>query len=150
MKNFFVLIFFLSWSFAQAQKTEGTVKFDEKLNLHRGLDGPEAAQMKMMIPEFNINKAELLFTENESLYRGLEADDEDEITPGAGMMIKIQRPESVFFRNYETAQRTDFQDFMGKNYLIQDSLRQIPWKILEDKKDILGYACTKAIWKKSL
>ena len=58
--------------------------------------------------------------------------------------MKIQRPEAIFYRNFTTKRKVDFREFMGKNYLIEDTLAFGNWKVAEETKQVLGYNCTKA------
>ncbi len=147
MKQFLSLCLF-AWFFtglAIAQKNEGIIHFEEKINMHRNLP-PEAADMKAMIPEFRTNQNELLFKENESLYRNVEEEeDEDQGGDGQRVMIKMQRPETVNYRNFETKRKVDFREFMRKEYLIEDSLTARNWKVVGEVKNILGYDCMSAV-----
>jgi len=62
----FLSICLLAWfftGFAIAQKNEGIILFEEKINVHRNLP-PEAADMKAMIPEFRTHQNDLLLTAN--------------------------------------------------------------------------------------
>ncbi|MCB0575715.1 MAG: GLPGLI family protein, partial [Saprospiraceae bacterium] len=111
--------------------------------MHRSLP-PEAADMKAMIPEFRTQKNELLFNASESLYRNAEEEDEDEFNDGGGMVIKMQRPEATFYRDFTGRKKIDARDFFGKNYLIADTLTTGDWKVAMDTKEILGYNCLKA------
>ena len=130
----------------RAQKTEGIIQFEEKMNMHRQLP-PDAADMKAMIPEFRVMKSELLFNANESLYRNVE-EEEDEAEAGNGQVnIKMQRPEAIFYRNFTSKQKTDQREFMGKFYLIEGPIDQTPWKVGTESRQILGFNCLKAVWE---
>lgn len=147
--KYFMLLFWLSLGLCAAtfaQKTEGTILFEEKMNLHRTLP-PDAADMKAMIPEFRIMKSELLFNANESLYRIVEEEDEEEEAGDGQVMIKMQRPQAVFYRNFTNGRKTDQREFMGKYYLIEDPIGQTPWKVSGETREILGFNCMKAVWE---
>lgn len=146
--KYYILLFWLCaglFAPAFAQKTEGTIQFEEKMNLHRNLP-PEAADMKAMIPEFRIMKSELLFSATESLYRNVEEDEDEEMGDGE-VMIKMQRPLAVFYRNFTAGRKTDQREFMGKYYLIEDAIGQTPWKVTGETREILGFNCMKAVWE---
>lgn len=128
---------------AFAQNNEGVILFEEKVNVHRGLP-PEAADMKAMIPEFRIHQSELLFNATESLYRNVEEEEEDDDAGGGGVVMKIQRPEVIFYRNFTTKRKTDFREFLGKYYLIEDTLAGGNWKLTGQSKQVLGYNCMSA------
>lgn len=145
MKKLFsiCLLVCLVASAAIAQKNEGVIHFVEKINMHRNLP-PEAAEMRAMMPEFRSHQSELLFNAKESLYRNVE-EEEEEMGDGRGMVIKMQRPESTFYRNFETKRKVDAREFMRKEYLIDDTLVTQNWKITGDSKKILDYNCMSAV-----
>jgi GLPGLI family protein len=128
---------------ASAQNNEGVIQFEEKINIHRTLP-PDAEDMKAMIPEFRIYQSELLFNATESLYRNVEEEDDDDDSGGGGVVMKIQRPELLLYRNFATSRKADFREFMGKNYLIEDTLAGGNWKLTGESKQVLGYNCMSA------
>lgn len=146
--KFHIILFWLTLGLCatlHAQKTEGTIQFEEKMNMHRNLP-PDAGDMKAMIPEFRVLKSELLFSATESLYRNVEEEEEDEEMGNGQVMIRMQRPETYYYRNFSTGRKTDQREFMGKNYLIEDAIGQAPWKVSGDTREVLGYNCMKAVW----
>jgi GLPGLI family protein len=144
INTLFLLATFFLPIFVLAQNNEGIILFEEKVNVHRSLP-PEAEDMKAMIPEFRIHQSELLFNATESLYRNIEEEEEEEDDPGeGGMVMKIQRPEVIFYRDFAAKRKTDFREFMGKNYLIVDTLAGGNWKVTAETKKVLDYDCMKA------
>ncbi|MDX1910122.1 MAG: GLPGLI family protein [Saprospiraceae bacterium] len=126
-----------------AQQNEGIIAFEEKVNMHRSIP-EEDAQIRSMIPEWRINMSELLFNADESLYRNVEEEEEEEMGDGQGMVIRMQRPEATFYRNFSTMRKADARDFAGKKYLIEDALKGGNWKVTTETKQVLGYNCMKA------
>lgn len=141
MKFIFPLLFFPLLSFAQ--QNEGIIFFEEKINMHRNIP-PEDAQIRAMIPEWRTSQSELLFDVDESLYRNIEEEEEEDGGDGQGMVFKIQRPEATYYRNFITMRKADARGFFGKNYLIEDSLTSGNWKVAVETKQVLGYNCMKA------
>lgn len=129
----------------QAQKTAGIIQFEEKINMHRNLP-EDAAEMKAMIPEFRVMKSELLFSTEASLYRNVEEEEDDDEAGNGQIQIKMQRPESVFFRDFAQNTKTDLREFMGKHYLIEGPIEQTPWKPGAETRNILGFTCMNAVW----
>lgn len=127
-----------------AQQNEGVILFEEKVNVHRSLP-PEAADMKNMIPEFRSSESELLFNAEESLFRNVAEEEEEPAGDGQGVVIKMQRPEAIYYRNFTTHRKVDAREFMRKEYLIEDSLSARNWKITGASKKILGYDCMSAV-----
>jgi GLPGLI family protein len=127
------------------QVTEGLITFEDKVNVHRTLPA-ERREMKNMIPEFRITQQQLTFNSEESLYKPLEEDVADEDIEGAGMRMRFRTPQNEYYINQGQSRRSVLQEFMGKKYLIEDSLKVIPWKFDSEMKEIKDYQCKKATW----
>ena len=48
-------------------------------------------------------------------------------------------------RDFEKQTYLDYQNILGKNYVVEDSLKPLKWKIMNDLKEVSGYICMKAI-----
>lgn len=126
-------------------QSTGVITYETKINMHRRLP-PERADMKSMIPEFRTNKSQLIFNDNESLYKPIIEDEDEEIHGGGGMVMRMARPYSETYLDQSTQQVLVKQDFMGKNYLIKDTLKISPWKLGTEVKTIMGYECRQAYY----
>src|SRR5690606_33830390 len=81
----------------------------------------------------------------ESIYKPVEDEGDDEITAqGGGMVMRFRRPNVEYYVNSESGRKLRAQEFMGKKYLIVDSLSILPWKMLDGKKVIQRYECRQA------
>ena len=128
-----------------AQTAEGVITYEVKINLHRRL-GPGQEGMKAMMPEFRITKQQLFFNENESLYKPVIEDDEEEATGGGGMRLRMRQPNEELYVNPATSATVSKRDFMGKDYLIEDTLKISPWKLGSLTKEIQNYMCKQAYY----
>lgn len=128
--------------------TEGVINYEVKINMHRRLP-KEREDMKAMIPEFRTEKQQLFFNANESLYKKLEEDAEEDMSPGGGgggVQIRMTAPKIEIFLDNASQTRTTLQEFMGKEYLISDTLKVSPWKFGTESKTIAGYECRQAYY----
>lgn len=125
------------------QVAEGVIHFETKINMHRNIPA-EREGMKTMIPEFRTVKNQLFFNATETLYKPVIEDEEEEWTGGGGMRMRFSAPQSETYINTESQLRTVSQEFMGKKYLIEDTLKMSPWKFGTETKTILGYECKQA------
>jgi len=139
-----VLVSMMAAHIVLGQSGQGCITYEVKVNLHRRLP-PERAEMKSMIPEFRTTKSQLFFTENESLSKPLIEDEEEEMN-GGGPQIRIAQPNNEFYLNQNLAKCISKMDFMGKDYLITDSLKVSPWKFGTETKTIQGYVCKQAFY----
>jgi GLPGLI family protein len=127
---------------------EGVINYEVKINMHRRLP-KEREDMKAMMPEFRTEKQQLFFNGNESLYKKLEEDAEEEMSSshsGGGMTIRMNAPRIDIHLDNATQLRTMKQEFMGKEYLIVDTLKVAPWKFGAETKTINGYECKQAYY----
>jgi GLPGLI family protein len=128
-----------------AQSSEGVIDYEVKANLHRNLP-KDREGMKSMIPEFRTTKQQLFFNAEESIYKPVIEDDDDGNfeSAGGGVRMRMQQPQVEIYSNQTTSQRLVQQEFMGKTYLIQDTLKVSPWKFGSETKIIMGHECKQA------
>jgi GLPGLI family protein len=124
-------------------QTEGVINYEVKINSHRNIP-KEREAMKSMIPEFRINKDQLVFNATESLYKPVEEEEEDEEVDNGTMRMRFQRPKNETYVNQADSRRVRLQEFMDKKYLIEDSLTLMAWKFGPETKEIKGYVCKQA------
>ncbi len=133
-------------SLLQAQVKEGTIYYDQKVNLHRTI---QDEQMKAMMPEFRTSKFMLLFSDSISMYKTVPEDEAPDPFGGGGsrIMLRFGGSGGDLFKNFTQAKSIQTAEMGGKNYLIMDTIQQQPWKLSEETKQILGYSCHKATRK---
>ena len=129
---------------AQEANTEGMVIYEEKINLHRRM---QDEAMKARVPEFRSTNMQLAFRGDESLYKMVEEDEDEEINGG---QMRFRRPSSEIYRHTGKGIRIEEREFNGKKYLIEDSLTVRPWKIGTETKKIGDFECFKATLKDSI
>jgi len=126
------------------QTQEGVITYDVKVNLHRRLP-PDRAEMKTMIPEFRTTKEQVFFKADESLSKPLIEDEDEEIS-GGGMTMRFRQPNNEIYLNQSSGKMISKQEFMGKDYLIDDTVKVAPWKFGAETKTIQGYQCKQAYY----
>lgn len=137
----------LLWFGAEAQQQEGVITYEVKQNMHRTLSADQE-NMKNMIPEFRTSKTQLVYNSQESLYTPVQ-DEEDDMEAGSGgVRIVMRNPYSEIYTNSSTRKVVSLREFMGKKYIIQDSIQITPWKLSPETRNILGFTCKKATYTK--
>lgn len=133
-----------------AQLKEGKIIYERKVNMHKRLTG-EQESMRNMVPEFSTFKMQLLFSENESIFKQIE--EEEDIRDQAGgpqenrMVVRMGGSNEVY-KNYSSGKIIELRELGPKKYIIEDSVRLLQWKLDEsDSKTIKGYNCKKAVTK---
>jgi GLPGLI family protein len=123
-------------------QNEGVITYEITVNNHRTLT-PEREGMKAMIPQYRTFKQQLFFNANESLYKPL-IEEEEEDNSGRG-----NRRRMAGAVNYTNPSSTEFltqMTVMGKKYLVTDTLKPAPWKFGTETKVIQGYECMQAYY----
>ena len=132
-----------------AQVKEGTVMYEERIDAHRRIP-KEDEQMKAMIPQFRTNLYELLFADNKSLYKAVEEDPDLSEQPqgGGGIVMRFGGANNIYFKDFSTQTAVEKRDLMDKEFIVEDSIRNITWKLIDgETKTILGHVCKKATGK---
>ena len=130
---------------ANAQLKEGKIVYEQKIDLHRRM---QDEQMKAMVPQFRTSKFELNFADNQSMYKMQEV--EPDITENSGngsIVMRFGGANTEYYKNFLTQKQVEKRELADKDYLIEDSLRHINWKLMNEIKTILGYHCKKASGK---
>lgn len=134
---------------AMAQVKEGKIIFERTVQLQIRINDDNPA-FQNMIPRERKDRFELLFTEGKSLWQPVEDDNQgDEMNfgnEGSGMRMVFRMPGSddITFHNMAEGKKTEQRELGGKNYIINDSIKKMSWKIAGETKEILGYKCMKA------
>jgi len=132
---------------------EGVIAYEMKINMHRNLP-PDRQDMKDRIPEYRIMKHQLCFTNTESLYTPVVEDEDDDADfgrggpgggPGGGRM-RFRGPRADYYVNQSNAQILIRREMMGKNYIIQDTLKIMAWKFGKEIRSVAGYECKQALY----
>ena len=144
-RSFFLIPGLLVVSALQAQMKEGTVVYERKINMHRNITDE---QMKAMIPEFRTSKHLLIFSDSTSLYKTLPEDEAPDPFAGSNGPRIIMRGSPAdageVYKNFAQSKSVLSSELAGRNYLIVDTIKQQPWKLGNETKQVLGHLCHKA------
>lgn len=137
-----VLVCLLATRIVMAQ--QGVIMYENRMNMHMNIPA-DRQEMKAMIPEFRTTKMQLFFNEEESLYKTV-VEDEDEQFGSGNVRMSFRMPKTELYTNSSTTAILSLQELMGKKYIIQDTVKMSPWKFGTETKEILGYACRMAYY----
>jgi GLPGLI family protein len=146
MKQSFLLFFWLlGFMSTKAQVKEGTIYYDQKLNMHKMITDE---QMRAMMPEFRTTKYMLLFSDSVSVYKMVPEDEAPDPFAGNGPRVVMRfGGGGDLYKNFTQSKAIQTTELGGKNFLIVDSIRQQPWKLSDETKQVLGHLCHKATRK---
>ncbi len=147
-KIFFLLTASVSLTALNAQVKEGTIYYEQKVNMYKTI---QDEQMRAMIPEFRTTKYMLLFSDSVSMYKVVPEDEAPDPFAGGGGARVIMRMGAAgggdLYKNFAQSKSVQTSELGGKNFLIIDSIKQQPWKLSTDTRQILGHNCHKATRK---
>jgi GLPGLI family protein len=130
-----------------AQSKEGKVTYERVVQVQLRYAGNNE-EMDRQVPQTRTDKFELIFGNNQSLWKAAEedADDNDNINNG-GMQIHmvIAGSDDVLYDNFDTHKSVELRELFDKKFIVDDSLRSLKWKMSEETKTILNHLCRKAI-----
>ena len=133
---------------ANAQQKEGKVTYERTVQMQVSFAGMNE-EMQRMIPRSRTDKFELTFANNQTLYKAVEQEEEDEMMGGdqGGVQIRMmaQGANDVIYNNLETGKRVEQREVMDKKFIINDSIRPLKWKMTGETKMILNHNCMKAV-----
>jgi GLPGLI family protein len=145
MKYLILLLFCLPVAQVSAQTTfisSGRIEFERKTNQHLDLndDSEWIVEMKKRIPKFVTDVFELVFIGDISVYKLARETPDNKYTWGG-------KPSSsdLVVQNYGKRQLSIQRDIFEQTYLLQDSLRHFEWRITDEKREIAGFDCRKAV-----
>lgn len=156
MKNTFLgLVALFSVAFANAQKDfQGLATYETKTStadFKKRFEGnkditPEMQTMieqrmkKMFEKTFVLN-----FDKNASVYKEEEKlDAPGQTSSGMRIMTNMMGGGGTFYKNIKDKNYVSDKEFMGKEFLIKDSLPNLKWKMESETRVIGGYNCFKA------
>ena len=127
-----------------AQMKQGKIVYERKSQMQIQVNDPA---FQNMMPKERIDKFELLFADNKTLWRATEEQPEEMSYDNGGAQIRIITPGSndVLYSDLNASRKVELREVMTKQFTIEDSIRRFNWKIGSETKEIIGYTCRKAI-----
>lgn len=153
MKNHFLLylFIFLTAITLHAQDFQGKAIYQSKTSLDRSLEGRQLSEEQKRRIEQRLKSSldksyELIFDRTASLYSEEEKLDAPNNQDGrGGFRISLADiGKGMFYKNIQQKVYVNQKELFGKNFLIQDSLAPLEWKLGPETKTIGKYICYKA------
>ena len=153
-KTFFSLAFILAFITSNAQKDfqgmavyeskTSTSDFKSRMSGNKDIT-PEMQKMiedrmkKMFEKTFILN-----FDKTSSIYKEEEKLEAPGQSGGMRMMSSMMGGGGTYYKNAKDKMFTVDKEFMGKEFLVKDSLTNYKWKMEGETREIGGYVCYKA------
>ena len=148
------LLFFFSIVSVFAQKEfQGMAIYESKTStsdMNKRLDGNKdiTPDMRKMIEERMKGMFEKTFILNFDRSASIYKEEEKLETPGQNggfrIMASMMGGGGTFYKNIKEKTYSVDKEFMGKEFLVKDTLAQLQWKMEAETKQVGGYTCYKA------
>ncbi len=122
--------------------TEGKIEFEKKVNSYALMDEDNSWSEleKKMMPKFQVTYFDLLFSKDKTMYQpGRENPDNNKLFFGDGVA-----QENVVYAELDSSKSISQKKVFEQVFLIQDSTRQIQWKLTDETRVIAGFQCRRA------
>lgn len=132
-----------------AQTKQGTINYERTSQMRMQFQVAGMEGMHQNIPQTRTDRFELVFANNQSIWRAAVTPDDDAGTftsEGGGMQMRmvVGGSNDVVYHNFDNAQRVEKREVLDKNFLVADSIRPLKWKMTGETKMILNHNCMKA------
>lgn len=138
----------------QAQEFQGMAVYESKTStsdFKKRMEGNKemTPDMQKMIEERMKKMFEKTFILNFDKSASIYKEEEKLDTPGQGgggmrMMMSMTGGGGTYYKNVKDKSYTVDKEFMGKEFLVKDSLPNLQWKMESESRVIGGYNCFKA------
>jgi GLPGLI family protein len=136
---------------ADAQQKQGRVQYERVSQMQIRMQGHNE-EMERMIPKSRTDRFELIFGNNQSLWKAAEQENEDDVISGGsegGGQFQVRMVAAggndVVYSNFETSKTVQRVELMDKTFIVDDSIRPMKWKMTGETRQILNHNCMKAV-----
>jgi GLPGLI family protein len=144
------IVMFLVVSKMNAQDFQGKAIYQTKEVVNLKMDSTQIDIKQQTAIQEMLRKQlekvyELEFNKIESVYREQEQLEKPSAKLAGGIIVVLAgEGNNRLYKNSQTESFINSRDFMGKQFLISDSLEKLDWKLEEESKKIGDYLCFKA------
>ena len=134
----FICIYFFTLNTIHSQIKSGKITYERKTNLYKKFKNN--GDVKEWLKEEDKNKLdvfELYFNDSLSVFNAQESDLVERMS--------WSTTKNSVYQNRITNKRLTIKTIWGERFLLDDSIRLSKWKITENKRNVCGYQCRKAI-----
>ncbi|HEY0678653.1 MAG TPA: GLPGLI family protein [Chitinophagaceae bacterium] len=149
-KSILPLIALVVTQMAAGQMKEGKIIYDGAFQLNFQIRESNS-ELQKMIPKTQNRQYELLFSGNQSLFQSLpdikeEANEMGGPSHTGGPVVNIMRfgGDNIVYHNFEAGKRISEIELSAKNYIVEENISKLNWKLTEESKTILGHKVFKA------
>src|SRR5689334_11947061 len=143
-KLLLVSVAILSINILTAQQKEGKVIYERTIQMEIRINDND--QVSQMLPKMRTDKFELTFGNNQSIWKRVDEEEDNDEFGGNGMQIKMVGPgqNDIVFYDFTNERKVEQREMFDKKFIVADSIRKLNWKLSGETQTILGHICQKA------
>lgn len=135
-----VFVVFTTYGFGQFIQA-GKITFERKTNLLKMGELPDFLKEIAEEQKYNYDLFELYFKEGGSAFIPIPKE--------AKTRADMLTVKNTVYSNLETKDRMTLLDMMGNKIFIQDTVNKISWTMTDNTRNLAGYECKMAIYRKN-
>jgi GLPGLI family protein len=151
MKILFTIFLVFSAGMLQAQApnaiflSQGKVEFEKKLNQYALIesdnDNSWSDLQKKTLSQFKTTYFDMLFTRTKTLYK---PGSREGAGTNMGWFSELPAQENIVYSDFEQEKSVSQKKVFEQQFLVQDSIRKIRWKLTDETRTIAGFSCRRA------
>jgi GLPGLI family protein len=139
-----IFLFAVSGIHGQDFVNKAVIEYEVKANLKKSMGNSSwAERMADNLPQYKTSYYTFSFDGNKSLYKFDHWDEKLKMPD----FLKKSDEENIWFFDHNEGKFSMQKNVFGSNFIVQDSIRQIEWKLSNENRIIAGYNCRKAVGK---
>ena len=129
---------------AQLFIDKAVIEFEVKTNVKKTMgNGQWADMLKENMPQFKTGIYQYSFSGNKSIYKFNRWDE----GPKVPEFLRRDDEQQIYFFDYNTNKTFQQKAIFGANFILEDSISTIDWRLTNESRVIAGFNCRKAIGK---
>jgi len=129
---------------AQQFIDKAVIEFEVKTNVKKTIgNGRWAEMLKENMPQFKTGYYQFSFNNNKSIYkfnRWAEG-------PKVPEFMRRDDEQNIYFLDHTANKMYQQKPIVGSNFMVEDSIPQINWRLTNESRMIAGFNCRKAVGK---
>ena len=133
---------YVSISNAQTFIDKASIEFEVKTNVKKTLgEAPWMEMLKENMPQFKTGYYKFTFSNNKSIYKFDRWDE----GPKVPEFLRKDDEKNVYYFDYTAEKIYQQKAIVGSNFMVEDSIPKINWRLTNESREIAGYNCRKAV-----
>lgn len=143
MKKLFIAAFAFASLVTNGQMKEGKVVYERTMKMRQ----LQNSEMVARLPAERKDNFELMFGNNKSLWQvipDMDGNDQNTVT-GQGIVIRMAGGSDITYFDFQEGLRIDQRDMFDREFLVEDTITKLKWKLTGESDTILNYPVQKAV-----